>query len=221
MLVQTRPGASDSRRDQERRGAWYPDPYGKADRRWWDGRKWTSEVRAEGDPDQPPVIADAPPAREHDEGPSAFLTASRTRVLVGVIAAAAAIVGVVFVVLALAGGSGSSQSAGGRPASASINGGAATSAPTAAAVSHAMSSAAVDQVSCVTDLGSAPRTIASLASTSGLQVPQARDRGPVYAYGCSGTSGTSYVAFVDRDATVIEYGQQRLSTEAQGAAAQP
>jgi hypothetical protein len=24
---------------------WYPDPYGQADTRWWDGRTWTSEVK--------------------------------------------------------------------------------------------------------------------------------------------------------------------------------
>jgi hypothetical protein len=27
------------------RGAWYPDPFGKAAERWWDGSKWTQEVR--------------------------------------------------------------------------------------------------------------------------------------------------------------------------------
>ena len=29
------------------RGAWYPDPFGKAGERWWDGGRWTDEVRGE------------------------------------------------------------------------------------------------------------------------------------------------------------------------------
>jgi hypothetical protein len=29
------------------RGAWYADPYGAAAERWWDGRRWTQEVRGE------------------------------------------------------------------------------------------------------------------------------------------------------------------------------
>lgn len=32
------------------RGAWYPDPFGKAGERWWDGGRWTDEVRGEPDP---------------------------------------------------------------------------------------------------------------------------------------------------------------------------
>jgi hypothetical protein len=27
------------------RGAWYADPFGFAAERWWDGAKWTQEVR--------------------------------------------------------------------------------------------------------------------------------------------------------------------------------
>jgi hypothetical protein len=27
------------------RGAWYPDPFGVAGQRWWDGGKWTQQVR--------------------------------------------------------------------------------------------------------------------------------------------------------------------------------
>jgi hypothetical protein len=34
------------RHPQVRRGAWYPDPYGSSTSlRWWDGTKWTEEVR--------------------------------------------------------------------------------------------------------------------------------------------------------------------------------
>ena len=33
------------RDDTVARGAWYADPYGTAGERWWDGRKWTREVR--------------------------------------------------------------------------------------------------------------------------------------------------------------------------------
>jgi Protein of unknown function (DUF2510) len=32
------------------RGAWYPDPFGKAGERWWDGGRWTDEVRGEPAP---------------------------------------------------------------------------------------------------------------------------------------------------------------------------
>jgi hypothetical protein len=28
-----------------RRGAWYADPYGEGGERWWDGRRWTQQVR--------------------------------------------------------------------------------------------------------------------------------------------------------------------------------
>ena len=29
-------------------GAWYPDPLGRADQRWWDGRQWTGHVARSG-----------------------------------------------------------------------------------------------------------------------------------------------------------------------------
>lgn len=32
------------------RGAWYRDPFGKAGERWWDGGRWTDEVRGEPGP---------------------------------------------------------------------------------------------------------------------------------------------------------------------------
>lgn len=35
----------DARPPQVSRGAWYVDPFGKAAERWWDGTKWTQEVR--------------------------------------------------------------------------------------------------------------------------------------------------------------------------------
>lgn len=41
----TRPDASPSRAAAPAKGAWYADPYGKAGERWWDGTKWTREVR--------------------------------------------------------------------------------------------------------------------------------------------------------------------------------
>ena len=30
----------------ELHGAWYDDPFGEADLRWWDGTQWTSDVKA-------------------------------------------------------------------------------------------------------------------------------------------------------------------------------
>jgi hypothetical protein len=44
QLTRTRDEAADQD-DAAGRGAWYPDPYGMAGERWWDGRKWTREVR--------------------------------------------------------------------------------------------------------------------------------------------------------------------------------
>jgi hypothetical protein len=39
------------------RGAWYADPYGSAtDQRWWDGAKWTDEVRVAPGGDEPPRV---------------------------------------------------------------------------------------------------------------------------------------------------------------------
>lgn len=32
-------------------GAWYLDPHGAAGERWWDGQKWTQEVRGTPNPD--------------------------------------------------------------------------------------------------------------------------------------------------------------------------
>jgi Protein of unknown function (DUF2510) len=34
-----------SQRHAVARAAWYPDPFGAAGERWWDGGKWTQEVR--------------------------------------------------------------------------------------------------------------------------------------------------------------------------------
>jgi hypothetical protein len=33
----------------ELHGAWYDDPFEKADLRWWDGTRWTENVKAAGD----------------------------------------------------------------------------------------------------------------------------------------------------------------------------
>lgn len=33
------------------RGAWYQDPFEAADERWWDGGKWTDQVRGPAEPD--------------------------------------------------------------------------------------------------------------------------------------------------------------------------
>jgi hypothetical protein len=40
-----------------RRGAWYPDPYGSAEQqRWYDGTKWTDEVRPTQTGEEPPRV---------------------------------------------------------------------------------------------------------------------------------------------------------------------
>jgi hypothetical protein len=48
--------ATTDERVASRSGAWYADPYGSLDRqRWWDGTKWTNEVRAARGADPPAV----------------------------------------------------------------------------------------------------------------------------------------------------------------------
>jgi Protein of unknown function (DUF2510) len=39
------PDGPRSRQEPVARGAWYQDPFGTAGERWWDGTKWTQEVR--------------------------------------------------------------------------------------------------------------------------------------------------------------------------------
>lgn len=48
------------------RGAWYADPFGGAGERWWDGTKWTRDVR-EG-PDEAPADDAAQPGDEAEFG---------------------------------------------------------------------------------------------------------------------------------------------------------
>jgi hypothetical protein len=74
------PAAPDER-ESSRRGAWYADPFGGPGERWWDGTKWTRDVRdapdddydAHDDPDDdraPDQAADS--GDEGDQGPPGF-----------------------------------------------------------------------------------------------------------------------------------------------------
>lgn len=42
----------ESQSDPVARGTWYADPFGEAGERWWDGRRWTQQVRGEPSPEQ-------------------------------------------------------------------------------------------------------------------------------------------------------------------------
>jgi hypothetical protein len=53
------PGEPGLQHGSVSRGAWYRDPFGTADERWWDGGKWTDVVR--GSPKE--VAAEAQPGR--------------------------------------------------------------------------------------------------------------------------------------------------------------
>lgn len=61
--------------------AWYPDPTGLHDHRWWDGEEWTAHVADGGRAATDPLPA-APPAAVRDPGSAptmAAATASSTR----------------------------------------------------------------------------------------------------------------------------------------------
>lgn len=38
------------------RGAWYPDPFGVGDERWWDGGQWTREVRSSAEAERAALL---------------------------------------------------------------------------------------------------------------------------------------------------------------------
>lgn len=118
---------------------WYPDPYGRAEHRYWDGSRWTDHVASAGSQAVDPVDAAAAasatnplPAVESSEPPSAAWSAQpagksgRVRGLWtrfrgmprGGQVAAVAIIAVIVVVIAIAAasGSGSSPKATGREA---------------------------------------------------------------------------------------------------------
>lgn len=67
--------ATTDERVASRSGAWYADPHGSPDRqRWWDGTRWTSEVRATPRGANPPRVrvagtAQAQGALDRTEGP--------------------------------------------------------------------------------------------------------------------------------------------------------
>ena len=42
-------GGTLGRSTSSLRGAWYADPFERADERWWDGRSWTDRVRDASD----------------------------------------------------------------------------------------------------------------------------------------------------------------------------
>src|SRR4051812_39604123 len=55
--------------------AWYPDPSGHADLRWWDGTRWTPEVRSRAvAAPVAPVVPVAPTAAVTPVGPVAPVT---------------------------------------------------------------------------------------------------------------------------------------------------
>lgn len=43
------------------RGAWYPDPFGVGDERWWDGGRWTGQVRSSAEAARAALMPDQPP----------------------------------------------------------------------------------------------------------------------------------------------------------------
>lgn len=57
--------------------AWYPDPTGRHDHRWWDGAEWTAHVADAGTPGTDPVPA-APPADAAAAASGSPTTAPRT-----------------------------------------------------------------------------------------------------------------------------------------------
>jgi len=47
--------------------AWYPDPFGRHERRWWDGRQWSQRVSDRETPGiDPPGIDPSPQASDLD-----------------------------------------------------------------------------------------------------------------------------------------------------------
>lgn len=45
------------------RGAWYPDPFGTCDERWWDGGQWTREVRTAAEAERAALSPELPTSR--------------------------------------------------------------------------------------------------------------------------------------------------------------
>ena len=50
---------------------WYPDPWGQAARRWWDGQQWTSNVDGAASPGATAQVPQAPPAAPATQAPQA------------------------------------------------------------------------------------------------------------------------------------------------------
>ena len=76
--------------------AWYPDPTGLHDHRWWDGAEWTSHVADAGVAETDPLPAAAPAASPRSaatSGPAATADAPRPRGAAPGIAVAALVVG--------------------------------------------------------------------------------------------------------------------------------
>src|SRR5947209_5863904 len=67
---------TDDRHASVRGGAWYADPYGEAGERWWDGRRWTQQLR--GTPEE---RAAAVPAGGRTGGLDAGGSTGRKRVM--------------------------------------------------------------------------------------------------------------------------------------------
>src|SRR5436305_9799729 len=59
-----------------RPGAWYADPYGEAGERWWDGRRWTKQVRG-----TPQESAETVPTGGPGRGLDAGASTDRKRVM--------------------------------------------------------------------------------------------------------------------------------------------
>lgn len=50
------------------RGAWYPDPFGVKDERWWDGSQWTHEVRSSAEAGSAALPPDRPTSHRSLDG---------------------------------------------------------------------------------------------------------------------------------------------------------
>jgi hypothetical protein len=62
---ETMPAEQSDQDAPVRRGAWYPDPYGSAlQQRWYDGTKWTREVRPTQAGEEPPRVRIAAPLEQ-------------------------------------------------------------------------------------------------------------------------------------------------------------
>lgn len=101
--------STESSDDERRPAGWLPDPYGRHERRWWDGRVWSGRVSDAGRFGiDPPIIDPRPAASPLDEPAQPIddalepLRGPDDRTLIGLIIGALVLVGLLlYVVLAL------------------------------------------------------------------------------------------------------------------------